>query len=181
MNSNKIPIREVVTIVIGEIIVGAVICAVFLLCGKYDYKVLLGAALGGAVTVGNFLFLCITVNRALDKCLANFTPTLTEKNAEPIIIQNTNSEDSDEKDENTNSEEEPCDDEAAKFAKENAGKLRNAIKLSYIIRMMTVIIAMGVALMTKQFNLIATVIPLLCLRPILSAAEIFRRKEKSNL
>lgn len=174
MESNKIPMREVITIVIGEFIVGAIICLVFLLCGKFDYKVLLGSLLGIFVTVANFIFLCVTVNRALDKCLAGFAPTPVEKTEEPII------EDSAEisaHSSDTENEDEPYDDEAAKFAKENQGKLQNAIKLSYIIRLGTVALALVLALLTKQFNVIATVIPLFCLRPILSAAELLKRKE----
>ena len=176
MDSNKIPLREVIAIAVGEVIVGALICLVFLLCGKYDYKVLLGAVLGISVTVANFLFLCITVNRALDRCLANFTPTLTEKTAEPIIIES--SDDDGEDNDGEETADEPYEDEAAKFARENVGKLQNAIKLSYIVRMSTVIAALVIALITKQFNVIATVIPLLCLRPILNLSEMIKRKEK---
>ncbi len=174
MESNKIPMREIITIAIGEVIVGAIICLVFLLCGKFDYKVLLGSLLGIFVTVANFIFLCVTVNRALDKCLAGFTPTLTEKTADSIM--SCDSEVSTTEDDGDN-EDEPYDDEAAKFAKENQAKLQNAIKLSYIVRLGTVALALILALLTKQFNVIATVIPLFCLRPILSATELLKRKE----
>ncbi len=176
MNSNKIPLREVVATAVGEVIVGALICLVFLLCGKYDYRVLLGAALGVLVTVANFLFLCITVNKALDRCLASFNPTLTEKTAEPIVIEP--AEACGEESYNEENADEPYDDEAAKFARENVGKLQNAIKISYIVRMGTVIASLVIALTTKQFNVIATVIPLLCLRPILTVSEMIKRKEK---
>ncbi len=174
MESNKIPMREIITIAIGEVIVGAVICLVFLLCGKFDYKVLLGSLLGIFVTVANFIFLCVSVNRALDKCLAGFTPTLTEKTAEPIKDEEADIRSTTD---DPDPEDEPYDDEAAKFAKENLGKLQNAIKLSYVVRLGTVALALVLALLTKQFNVIATVIPLFCLRPILSATELLKRKE----
>ena len=177
MNSNKIPIREIKTIIIGEVLVGIIICVAFLIFGKFDYKVLLGAILGVVVTVANFVFLCISVNKALDKCLAGFAPDLNDKidSALDKVLE----EESSDKAENDQSEnEDPYDDEAAKFARENQAKLQNSIKLSYTVRTLTVVIALVVALFTKQFNVIATVIPLLCLRPILTVAEIFRRKEE---
>ena len=176
MDSNKIPLREVITLAIGEIIVGALICLVFLICGKYDYKVLLGAVLGIAVTLGNFIFLCVSVNRALDKCLMAFDPTSSTPSTPSPEAQS--AEEGLENEDSIPSESEPYDDAAAKFARENAGKLQNAIKLSYVVRMATVIASLVVALLTKQFNVIATVIPLLCLRPILNVAELIKRKEK---
>ena len=39
------------------------------------------------------------------------------------------------------------------------------------------VIALVVAFITKQFDIIATVIPLLMLRPILTVAELCGRKE----
>ena len=166
MNSNKIPYREILILAVGELAVGCILCLVFFLCGKFDYKVATGALLGGTVTVLNFLFLCIFVNRAIDKCLSGFDPTSAEIADTKVPSESDGAE-------NTADDTE---DAAAKFAKENAGKLQNAVKLSYVIRTASVIIALILALLTKQFNVIATVIPLLCLRPLLNAAEIFRRK-----
>lgn len=183
---NKIPLRETLFLTVGEIITGAVIIAVYLLIGKFDYTVITGAVLGGAVTVLNFLFLAISVNRAIDRILAQreFTPTpIPEASAESAqkadceqAASEVNSEDADSDSEDEDGGE--ADDEAAKFAREHQKRLQAAIKLSYVIRTFTMIAALLVALFTKQFNLIATVIPLFMLRPLLMISEMTKRKEK---
>lgn len=161
MNLNKIPMREVVYIAVGEAIVSLLICLGFLAFKKFDYTVLTGAILGGAVTVFNFLFLCVSVNRATDKFLSEYESYVPRK----------------EEDEN---EDDPYDDKAAKFARENQAKLTAAIKLSYFVRTLTVICSLVIAFLTGVFNIIATVIPLLCLKPILTASELIRRKEDAK-
>lgn len=170
MKQNKIPLREVAYIAIGELIVSALICIGYLIFRKFDYTVALGAILGSLVTVLNFLFLCISVNRAIDKCLMEYESYVSKESSEPKSISNDSGET-----EETN--DGGYDDKAAQFARENQAKLAAAIKLSYVIRTATVIIALVLAFLTGVFNVLATAIPLLCLRPILNAAEIFRRKE----
>ncbi len=165
MNSNKIPLREALFLAIGEFTVGAIICAVYIIIGSFDYKVLLGALLGVCVTILNFVFICITVNRAVDNCLSTADFSKTQPLPPTEAVDN-------------NSEEDPYDDETAKFARENQGKLANAIKLSYIVRSVVMAVSLIVAFITKQFNLIATLIPLLMFKPILSLSAILKRKEK---
>lgn len=41
--------------------------AAFLLLGQWDYTVLLGSLLGSVTAAGNFLLLCLTVQKAVDK------------------------------------------------------------------------------------------------------------------
>ena len=172
MNQNKLPVREITLLAVGEAIVGAIVTAVFILFGKFNYTVPLGALLGGAVTVFNFVFLSIAVNRAIDDAMKVYEARQAEKskameNAE-ASGESTVTDSSD--------DEEPYDDEAAKFARENAAKITNAVKLSYIVRTVSVIVTLVVAFITKQFNVLATVIPLLCLRPILTVSELLKRK-----
>ena len=69
MKKTKLPHYEIFTLLLGEIIVSAIICAVYLLIGKFDYKVITGVSLGTAVTVLNFLYLSITTTKAIDKFL----------------------------------------------------------------------------------------------------------------
>ena len=69
MNQKKLPVREITLLAIGEALVGAIITAVFFLIGKFNYTVPLGALLGGVVTVFNFVFLSIAVNRAIDDAM----------------------------------------------------------------------------------------------------------------
>ena len=171
MNQNKLPVREITLLAIGEVLVGAIITGIFLLIGKFNYTVPLGSLLGGAVTVFNFVFLSIAVNRAIDDAMKIYEARQAEK-----IKAAENSEATAEASAEDIDNEEPYDDEAAKFARENAAKITNAIKLSYIVRTASVIITLAVAFITKQFNVLATVIPLLCLRPLLTLAELLRKK-----
>ena len=69
MDQNKLPKREIALLAVGEVLVGAIITAVYLLIGRFNYTVPLGALLGGAVTVFNFVFLSIAVNRAIDDAM----------------------------------------------------------------------------------------------------------------
>ena len=169
MNQKKLPVREITLLAIGEVLVGAIITGIFLLIGKFNYTVPLGSLLGGAVTVFNFVFLSIAVNRAIDDAMKVYEARQAEKSkaAEEAAAPAPEAD---------AEGEEPYDDEAAKFARENAAKITNAIKLSYIVRTASVVVTLAVAFITKQFNVIATVIPLLCLRPLLTLSEILRKK-----
>ena len=180
MNSTiKIPKREIIFLAAGEAVTSAIVIAVYLLIGKFDYTVATGAALGSVVTVMNFLFLAITVNRAVDKILAerDFTPTeVTVSETSEAPLTDGDSTDSSEESEEDGAEDEP--DEAAKFARKYQNKLQASIKLSYIVRTVTMIGALVAALFTKHFNVIAVVIPLFMLRPLLTISEMTKRKEK---
>ena len=168
MNQNKFPVRETVILTLGEALISAIVTAVYLLVESFDYTVPLGAALGAVVTVFNFIFLSIAVNRAVDKVLKNYEARQNEK---PAVVVEPSGEVS-EDDEN----EEPYNDEAARFAQENAAKITAAVKLSYIVRTASVLVTLVLAFITKQFNVLATVIPILCFRPILTVSELIRRK-----
>ncbi len=57
------------TVYIGSwvLILSVVMQAVFLIIGKWDYTVLFGNLLSGALAIGNFLLLGLTVQRAVEK------------------------------------------------------------------------------------------------------------------
>lgn len=59
--------RETVYIAVATLLCSALMQAVFLILGHWDYTVLLGNLLGAAAAVGNFLLLGISVQKALDK------------------------------------------------------------------------------------------------------------------
>ena len=63
-----------------------------------------------------------------------------------------------------------------KTANENAAKITNAVKMSYLVRTASVVVTLVIAFITKQFNILATVIPLLCMRPILTVSEMLKNK-----
>lgn len=147
MKKQSLPIRELVAIAIGELITSLIISGVFLILKKFDYTVALGAALGSTVTFLNFLILSIMTNRVIDKFLA-------ERGSDEL------------------------DEEAAQaLAMKFQGQVQNQMKLSFIIRILVMIATFVLAfLLTDVFNVIATVIPLLMLRPIITVSEFFKKK-----
>ena len=144
--TNLIPFRETSIIALGELIVSAIVVAVFAVIGKLDHTVILGAVLGSAVIILNFLFISITTNNALDRIMD------IRGNAEM------------------------SEEEIASFTKENTVKLQSTMQLSYFIRLISMIAALVLALLTKQFNVISTAIPLFMLRPIIYVSELIRKR-----
>lgn len=146
-NKNLIPFIETGLIAIGEAVVCAITVLVFLIIGKLDYTVYLGVALGGGVTVLNFLFHAITTNRAIDGFLeARGDAEMTEEEAEA-------------------------------FALKNASRFQNAAKISFLVRIFSMLAALVVAFVSSEhFNIFATVVPLLMLRPIIMVENLFRKK-----
>ena len=59
--------KETKYILLWELILSALMQAVFLVIGEWDYTVLLGNLLGDAAAIGNFLLMGITVQNALGK------------------------------------------------------------------------------------------------------------------
>ena len=107
------------------------------------YKVITGSVLGVAATTLNFFALCFTVNRAVDKYMT------------------------------VRGETEMDEEEAAKFANENAAKVQAEVTKSYLLRML--ILATACALLfTKQFDVVAVVVPMLVQRPLIVLIERYR-------
>ncbi|MBQ7412532.1 MAG: ATP synthase subunit I [Clostridia bacterium] len=59
--------RETLYIGAWVLILSAIMQAVFLIIGKWDYTVLLGNLLTGSASVLNFFLMALTVQRAVDK------------------------------------------------------------------------------------------------------------------
>ena len=146
-NKNKLSLYiDTVWLAIGEAIVAALISVVFLLIGKFNYSVVTGAVLGGAVTVINFLILSVGINRAINKFVEE------------------------------RGDGEMDEEEADKYAKEHGMTVQNAMMKSYMLRMFLMIGALVLAGITGWFDIIATVIPLLMYRPILYVTEFIKTK-----
>lgn len=64
---NNTILRETRYIAVWVIILSVIMEAVFLIIGKWDYKVLLGNIFGGIFAVLNFLLMGITVQRAVTR------------------------------------------------------------------------------------------------------------------
>ena len=146
-NKSKLSLYiDTVWLAIGEAIAAALISVVFLLIGKFNYSVVTGAVLGGAVTVINFFILSVGINRAINK-----------------FVEERGKDEMDE-------------EEADKYAKEHGMTVQNAMMKSYMLRMFLMIGALVLAGVSGWFDIIATVIPLLMYRPILYVTEFIKTK-----
>ena len=150
-NNKKLPYIETLYIFIGELIVSALVCIGFLIFKRFDYKVLTGALLGSAVTTLNFLFLAVSTTRAFDRALCE------------------------------RGTDEMSEEEADKFAAEHKAALSNAIKISFILRTVTMLLALVLAFLSDFFNVISTLIPLLMLRPIITVEALIRNRKNKEI
>ena len=139
---------DTVWLALGEVIVAAIVSAVYLLIGRFDYTVLTGAALGGAVTVINFLILSVGVNRAINR--------FVEERGDGEMEE----------------------EEAEEYAKKHGTAVQNAMMKSYMFRMLLMIGSLVLAMLSGWFSPLATVIPLLMYRPILYVTEFIKTKIK---
>ncbi len=137
---------DTLLLLIGEVIVAALISIVYLIIGRFDYTVPLGALVGGGVMVLNLFILSYSVNRAVDKFIAE------------------------------RGDRELDEEEAAEYAAKFGNETRMAVAKSQLLRNLLMIGVLAAALISKQCDIIATVIPLLMYRPLLSIGEYFRKK-----
>ena len=138
--------QNVLYLAIGEVIASILIVLGYLLLGKYNWTVITGALLGSAVTVLNFFILSTKINKAIDDYLA---------------LRGTR---------------EMSEEEAAEFSKAHSTKIQNAVTKSYIFRTALMIGSLVVAFITGWFDPIATLIPLLCYKPLIYAVEFITKK-----
>ena len=157
MNSQeKNPVlAQTLRILIGEGVVALLTVGVYYLldiCSlvTFSYTVITGALLGAAVIVLNFFFLA----RSTDKIAL-----------EALAARGTR---------------EMSEEEIQKFTEEHTARMNNAVKLSFIIRMLSMLGALILALLSPWFDPIATLVPLLMLRPVITVSELIRRKEESD-
>ena len=175
-NEQRIPMRELFFLIAGEAATALAIMGVYAILNKFNYTVATGAVLGGLVIVLNFIFLSVSVNRAIDAALAEMgNAGLTAE----AIDAATESEDEEAEDSDESDEEETNGDNAVSAAVDANGKrLSNAIKLSYLVRTATMIAALVLALVSKQFDVIATVIPLFMQRPLLTLSALTNKNKE---
>ena len=146
MKKTKLPYYEMLALLVGEILVSAVICAVYLVIKKFDYTVITGVSLGTAVAVLNFVYLSIAATKAVDEFLR------------------------------LRGEKEMTEEEAAQFTAEHQAKIQNTLKISYLVRTFTMLATLVIAFLIKHFAVVATVIPLLLYKPINMVAALVKRK-----
>ena len=150
MKNKSLPLFETALILLGEIIVSLIICGVSLIFDWFSYKIVTGVVLGSAVTTLNFLFLAISTSRAFDKAVA------------------------------ARGTREMNEDEIEKFTALHQQNMNNAVKISFIVRTLTMLATLIVAFILDVFNVLATLIPLLMLRPIIMIEALIREKLKKG-
>lgn len=144
-------IKDTAPMIIGE---GLVMLAVILGAGvldllgiyKFDPRVGSGAFLGTVISCLNYIFLTLSVDRAINDYVA------------------------------LRGDKEMDEEEAEKFAKENSAPIQSAIKTSFVLRTFSMGAALIVAFLTKWFNPLATAIPMLAFRPLLTVANAVMSK-----
>ena len=145
-NQKNNPYTDAIYLAIGELIVSIVTILVYIALNYFDWTVITGTILGSIVTVTNFLILSSSANKAIDEYIK------------------------------LRGEQEMTDEEAAKFAKENSIKVQNAVTKSYVLRTGLMVGSLVLAFITKCFNPIATLIPLVMYKPLLYAVQFIKMK-----
>ena len=152
MNKQKFPSTELLILAVGELIVALLVIVGYLVADtviegeQFTYRVFTGLLLGSVVTIANYLFMILSVNKQINR-----------------FVELRGSAEMD-------------DEAAAKFAKENSAPIQTAITLSFIIRTASMVVTLVIALLLNCFAPIATVIPLLAFRPIITVGELVRAK-----
>ena len=144
--------KDILPMLIGEAIVAALVCIGFGLLdllGIYQSdlgKVVLGAVLGAAVIVVNHLALVLSVDKEIQKFIELRGST------------------------------EMSEEEAELFTKKHSTSIQGAMKLSFIIRTISILAVLIIAFITKWFNPIATAIPMFAFRTIITVVDGIMKK-----
>ena len=150
MQKKNMPTSEILLLAVGELIVSLIVTGVYLLLDRFSYAVISGCLLGSAVTVFNFVFLSVSVNRAIDKALAG------------------------------RKEGEMTEEEAQAFAAENQAAVQRAAQGSYLLRQILMLSVLVCAfLLDGWFDVIATLVPLLMFRPLLTVCGLIKSKKQN--
>lgn len=145
MNENKFPKKEFIILSVGEALCVLVTALAFwgvdisgIFEFEFSYKVITGALLGAVVILLNFLFLSMSVNKAVDEYM------------------------------NLRGDKEMTDEEAEAFAQKNSMLLQNAVKKSFIVRVVSIAASLVVAFLLDWFHPLATIVPIIAYQPILT-------------
>jgi hypothetical protein len=146
-------LADVLPLTIGEVLA---VCLVTLgglaldYAGVYEFGagIPLGAILGAIVTVINYLVLIISLDAAVKKYL------------------------------DLRGERQMSEEEAEAFAKAHTGAVQKTIARSTVLRTASIVGCLLIAFLTGLFNPIATILPLIAYRPILTVVELIRAKKQ---
>ena len=147
MQKKNMPVTEIVVLTVGELLVSLAVIGIYLLLDKFSYAVVGGCLLGSAVAIFNFVFLSVAVNRAIDRAMAQ------------------------------RKEGEMSEEEAAAFAQENQAAVQRAATSSYLLRQILMVSVLVCAfLLDGWFDVIATLVPLLMFRPLITVCGLWKKK-----
>lgn len=151
MKNKNLPKYEMIAMTVGELLVSLAVCIVFLAIGKFSLSVLFGSLLGSVVTVLNFCVMVISTDRAIERAMAD------------------------------RGDGEMDDEAAAKFAAEHEAKIQAAVKLSYLLRTVSVAAVLILAFaLSDMFHVLAAAVPLLMYQPILVISQRIKERRKQN-
>ena len=151
MKNKNLPMYEIVAMIIGELLVSLAICLVFWALQKFSLAVVFGSLLGSVVTVFNFAMMAISTSRAIDKVMAE------------------------------RGDGEMDDEAAEKFAAEHASKIQASVKISYILRTISVAAVLILAfVLSDMFHVFAVAVPLLMYQPLLVISQQLKGRGKEN-
>ena len=147
MQKKNMPVTEILVLTVGELLVSLAVIGIYLLLNKFSYAVVGGCLLGSAVAIFNFVFLSVAVNRAIDRAMAQ------------------------------RKEGEMSEEEAAAFAQENQAAVQRAATSSYLLRQILMVSVLVCAfLLDGWFDVIATLVPLLMFRPLITVCGLWKKK-----
>ncbi len=157
MKNKDLPSLELTVLLIGELAVALLTCLVYYIVSifvdsvTFDYKVITGAVLGATVIFLNFLFLALSTAKVLREARE------------------------------ARGTREMTDEEIDTFVKEHQRRYDVKVKTSFFIRNISMILTLVLAFLLDCFDVIATLVPLVMYRPILSLAGIIQSKRANNI
>lgn len=143
---------ETKKIAVGTGVMALLMLAVFLIIGKFDFTVLLGAVLGCAAAIGNFFLMALSVQKA-----TNSMPHL------PV-----------------EEEAEEQDDDKDRPLSPEAKKAGQQVQLFYGLRMIGLGLVAIAAVLIPAIHSVAFLVPLLFPRIVISILGILQNKEAKS-
>jgi len=146
--------KETLRIAAGTLILSAIMVLIFILLGKFDMTVLLGALLGSAAAIGNFFLLGLSVQRAAEKMNGVNLPSYEEAESELEEGQEIPAPDSPE-----------------------LQQAKRSMQASYTGRLFLLAVVGILGLTLPCFHAVATVVPFLFPRLIIFYYGVINKKE----
>lgn len=146
MNDKRIPLAELLFVCVGEAVVSLITVLIYIALNKFNYSVVTGVLLGSTVIILNFIFLCISINRAIDNIMAE------------------------------RGDAEMDEQQAAEFSEKHKASLNKTVQLSNTLRMLSMVGALVLAFVLGHFDVIATLVPIVMYHPLILVSALITKK-----